>query len=249
MPYQYATEDQDYSDLASGRVIYSQAGAPAFPVRLASEMFQRARQHLQGVERLRLYDPCCGGAYHLSALGFLHGAQIKTISASDIDEKAVSLAQRNLSLLMIKGLRQREDEIRDMFTAFGKESHIEALQSVHKLQAFLAAQPQPISIRTFQANALDAESIQAGLNGEKVDLILSDVPYGLLSTWQTPANQENILHSPVWLMLEALLPYILTETVLAIAADKKQKIVHEQYQRLERFQIGKRQVTLLRKNE
>ena len=41
MQYLYATERPDYSDLASGRVFYSLPGHPAFPIRLASEIFQR----------------------------------------------------------------------------------------------------------------------------------------------------------------------------------------------------------------
>ena len=31
MPYQFATQDKDYSDFSSGRVLYHQPGAPAFP--------------------------------------------------------------------------------------------------------------------------------------------------------------------------------------------------------------------------
>ena len=50
MPYLFATQDQDYADFASGRVIYNAPGMPAFPVRLASEMFQRARALLEDLE-------------------------------------------------------------------------------------------------------------------------------------------------------------------------------------------------------
>ena len=31
MPYQFATQDKDYSDFSSGRVLYHQPGTPAFP--------------------------------------------------------------------------------------------------------------------------------------------------------------------------------------------------------------------------
>lgn len=41
MPYRFATERRDYSDYASGKVFYALPGCPAFPVRLASEIFQR----------------------------------------------------------------------------------------------------------------------------------------------------------------------------------------------------------------
>ena len=45
MQYKFAKEQPDYSDLASGRVFYSLPGHPAFPVRLASEVFQRCLAH------------------------------------------------------------------------------------------------------------------------------------------------------------------------------------------------------------
>ena len=36
MTYRFALEDQDFSDYASGRVIYNLPGAPAFPLRPGS---------------------------------------------------------------------------------------------------------------------------------------------------------------------------------------------------------------------
>lgn len=103
MQYKYEKEQLDYSDLASGRVFYSIPGHPAFPVRLASEIFQRcmaSREEIYGDSSpCILYDPFCGAAYHLSVLAYLHGERIRQIVASDIDEKAVALAKRNLGLL------------------------------------------------------------------------------------------------------------------------------------------------------
>ena len=111
MQYKYATEPQDYSDLASGRVFYSLPGHPAFPVRLASEIFQRCIASRETIYKdsspCTLYDPCCGAAYHLSVLGYLHGKHIQEIIASDINEKAVALAGRNLGLLSVAGMDKR----------------------------------------------------------------------------------------------------------------------------------------------
>ncbi len=47
MPYQFAVDRPNYSDLASGRVLYSVPGHHAFPVRLASEIFQRCLAYLR----------------------------------------------------------------------------------------------------------------------------------------------------------------------------------------------------------
>src|SRR5215211_5646025 len=132
MQYKYETEPQDYSDLASGRVLYSVSGHPAFPVRLASEIFQRCIAQRETIYQTStpctLYDPCCGAAYHLSVLGYLHGKHIREIIASDIDDKAVDLARRNLGLLSVAGLDQRIHEITTMIEQYDKDSHRDALK-------------------------------------------------------------------------------------------------------------------------
>jgi hypothetical protein len=46
-------------------------------------------------------------------------------------------------------------------------------------------------------------------------------------------------------MLETLHPLLKPGSMVAIAADKGQKIHHHNYQRLERFQIGKRRIFIL----
>jgi hypothetical protein len=46
--------------------------------------------------------------------------------------------------------------------------------------------------------------------------------------------------------LLAALQSVLTDgSIVAIAADKSQKVAHKDYRRVERFQVGKRQVALL----
>ena len=69
MSYRF-TSDHHYEDLASGRVLYNQHGTTAFPVRLASEIFLRAKQHLTrkgNAGPYHLYDPCGGGAIRTDA--------------------------------------------------------------------------------------------------------------------------------------------------------------------------------------
>jgi hypothetical protein len=247
MPYLYATEDQDFSDFASGRVIYNLPGAPAFPVRLASEMLLRALGHLPTQQPVALFDPTCGGAYHLTALGFLHGERIHRILASDSSDRAVALAQRNLGLLTLPGLAQRTEEIRSMLASFQKESHAAALQSVERLRERLESllERKPIPTRVFQANALDAQALRAGLEGEAVQVVLCDIPYGLLSAWDLPGDEAIGENSPVWRLLDSLQTVVDQQAVVVIAADKGQKIAHPGYRRVERFQVGKRQVALL----
>jgi tRNA G10 N-methylase Trm11 len=248
MRYRYATEQTDYSDLSSGRVFYSLPGHPAFPVRLASEIFQRCLAYREVIYQVSgpctLYDPCCGAAYHLSVLGYLHGEHIREIIASDIDEKAASLARQNLSLLHEDGLHRRIAAISKMLEQYGKESHREALQSaaVLKEKLLTVRKSQPLETRVFQANATDKRAIASQVSPQSVDVVFTDVPYGRHSQWQESNGSSNLLRS----MLDALLEVISDSSIVAVSSDKQQKATHERYQRLEQFQVGKRRVILLK---
>ena len=248
MQYKYATEQKDYSDLSSGRVFYSLPGHPAFPVRLASEIFQRCLAHRAAVYQVSgpctLYDPCCGAAYHLSVLGYLHREHIREIIASDIDEKAVALAGRNLSLLHEDGLNRRIAELSKMLEQYGKGSHREALQSaaVLKDKLLTVRKSQPLETRVFQASATAKRAIANQIEPQSVDMVFTDVPYGRHSQWQTIDGSSNPLRS----MLDALLEVVSDSSIVAVSSDKQQKAAHERFRRLEQFQVGKRRVILLK---
>jgi len=248
MQYKYEKEQQDYSDLSSGRVFYSLPQHPAFPVRLASEIFQRCiafRKEIYNISTpATLYDPCCGAAYHLSILGYLHREAIQEIIASDIHEKSVALAAKNLGLLTTKGIDQRIAEISNMLEQYGKESHMDALKSAATLKRKISSveQEQPLQIKTFQANATHANELLQNIKANSVDIVFTDIPYGEHSYWEDAKDGSNPLHA----MLDSLHGVLTSSGIAAIASDKKQKIAHEKYQRLEQFQIGKRRVILLK---
>jgi hypothetical protein len=270
MPYKFAIENIDYSDLAAGRVLYSQPGQVAFPVRLASEIFQRclgirSGRGLSGP--VSIYDPCCGGGYLLTVLGFLHGDAISAIAASDISPQALDLAMRNLSLLSLLGLDRRGDELSEYFQVYGKASHQTALESVFRLRCILdqAVSGRQLPTILFRADAFKTDSMRYGLAGLPVDLVMTDIPYGWKSAW-VDSIQPGEDHRPeasslppkglsvgdnqtgsslVGRMLEALHPILPPGCLVAIASDKAQKIVQPDYKRLDRFQVGKRQVTIL----
>lgn len=250
MQYKFAREQLDYSDFASGQVLYSLPGHPAFPVRLASEIFQRCIEHRRTIYEdstpCTLYDPCCGAAYHLCVLAFLHGEHIREVIASDINEKAVDLAERNLGLLRADGLNQRIRELSKMFAEYGRESHRQALQSAAALREKLTVQMESrvLTTRVFRASALDRGEISSRINRDSVDIVFTDVPHGLHSRWHDPGRE--LPAAPASSMLDALLEVLSASSIVAIASDKQQKAVHQGYQRLEQFQVGKRRVVILR---
>lgn len=247
MPYKFNTERQNYADYASGAVFYGLSGTPTFPIRLASEMFGRCAARLDKPGPYVLYDPCCGGGYLLATLAYFHWNEIGALVGSDVDERALSLAKANLSLLTVEGLARRTAQIEQMGREYGKKSHQDALASARRLQTQLIdhLKTHAIETRIFQADATNAQQLIDGVSNsasshdKTIDIVLTDVPYGQHALWQ--AEHPN----PVWHMLDALQQVITPHTVLALASDKRQTVAHEAYRRLERFQIGKRQVVLL----
>jgi SAM-dependent methyltransferase len=245
MPYQFAQERLDYSDFAAGPVFYSMPGRPAFPVRLASEVFQRCRAHLLRLDSAgpyAVYDPCCGSGYLLATLGYLHRPAIRVVLASDIDPSVIPLAERNLSLLAPPGVDARVAQLEQLYLQFGKPAHAEALASARRLRALLSGHQHlpPIQSRAFVADALDGPDLRRHLARGAADLVITDLPYGQRTRWQAAAPD------PGRALLEALREIVGPASIVAITASKDQKVAHEGYERVEQFQVGKRRVRLFR---
>jgi hypothetical protein len=248
MPYQFAHERPDYSDLASGRVFYGLPGNPAFPIRLASEVLQRClaiRAAAGSTGPVTLYDPCCGAAYHLSVLGYLHWSALRAIVASDVDGQAVEFARRNLALLSVEGLDRRIAELDEMHQRYGKESHATALSSAHSLRQRLVelSAQRPVQACAFQADAQDTQDLVSHLQGLEVNVVFTDVPYGQRAQWQGRLARAT---SPIWAMLDVLQAVLLPTSLVAVVSDKQQKVAHDGYRRVQKSQIGKRQIVILR---
>ncbi|MBN1922824.1 MAG: rRNA methyltransferase [Anaerolineae bacterium] len=244
MDYRFAVERPDYSHLASGHVFYNLPGYPAFPVRLASEIFQRCldwRRRAGETAPCTLFDPCCGAAYGLGVVAFLHRDALREVIGADVDVAAVECARRNLSLLTLEGLEWRRVELETLLARFGKASHQEALHSAALLQKQLLAQPasMPLVAWAFQADATHGEVLSENLGERTVDVVFSDVPYGQRSHWK-----GDVSSTPLVAMLEALLAVLAPAGLVAIAADKSVKPAHPGYRRLEQFQVGKRRIAI-----
>lgn len=238
MEYIYEKENRNYEDLSSGRVLYNQKGTTAFPVRIASEIFLRCQRHLseRGVEgNLRIYDPCCGGAYLLTTLGFLHGQFISRVFASDIDANVLELAKRNLALLTKLGMQRRIEEIDAYIEAYNKPSHIEAKESAERLYSLI--ENKDFDLNCFRADALRLHTEEA--SDFKADLVMTDFPYGDIVEWSEKC--ENIGAR----FLESIEKVLGAQALIAVIADKKTAIRHESFKRLEQFNSGKRRITIL----
>lgn len=239
MIYKYC-ENGNFEDFASGRVIAHRAGYPNFPVRLAQEIFGRCLSYLGRSDHICLYDPCCGGGYLLTILGFLHYGRIETIMASDINDDAIQLARENLSLLEIKGLEERIQKLDHLWSLYNKPSHREALDSASHLLDILTNATHEIKREAFLADLLLKGSLDS--RDFKADIILTDVPYGNLVRWQN-GNTESVN------LLEQLLPVTKAGTVVAICSDKSQKFQSDHFQRVDKQTVGKRLFQIYKKVE
>lgn len=251
MKYRYILNRADYTDYASGKIFYSAPGHPAFPVRLASEIFQRCLalwRQLGAVGPCTLYDPCCGGAYLLGVIAYLNWENIDQIIGSDIDERALSIASCNLALLSLDGLDQRIAEISEMANTYGKPSHAESLSSGQTLRQRLLAllQMHPIKTSLFCADATGQVALLENLGVARIDIVITDTPYGQHSTWQFDQAGQKGWTNPILPMLEALHPVLAFQAVVAVIAEKKSEIHHAGYEQVSKLKLGKRQVVFLR---
>jgi hypothetical protein len=238
---------RNYEDLASGRVLMSLPGTTAFPVRLASEIFVQCVAHLGRKRRQRsfhLYDPTCGGGYMAAVLGFLHAGHLRKISASDIDNDAIRLAARNLSLLNETGLAERERQLQRHLANFDKASHAGALESVGHIRRQFLDRSRRVEVDVFKADALDPIAIQQGLAGEIPDVIFADVPYGRQSSWRASQPHDADVGFTSRL-LTSLSDLDLSGSVVAIATSKDEKFADARYRRIRVVRAPHRKVTML----
>lgn len=223
-------ESARFDDLACGKALIGRAGSANFPVRLAQEIFGRCLGHLGRESGLCVYDPCCGGGYMLAALGLLNPGKIAALAASDISLEAAALARDNLALLTREGLERRIARLEELHALYGKESHREAAAAAKRLLDTRGA-GREIARHVFRADvlkdgALDGQSFRA-------DVVVTDVPYGNLASWQGARENAGAL-------LERLLPVLKEDSVVALCADKAQKFASPRFVRLEKQAVGKR---------
>lgn len=232
MEYKY-TKNDNYEDFASGRVLYHVGGEPTFPVRLALEIYERCLLYSNKKTEISLYDCCCGGAYMLTILGLLKSDTLSSLYGSDINSESIKLAKDNLSLLTKNGISKRRDELKALYQKYKKASHMEALQSIDRIERLLTKE---IKTCIFNQNVLEVHDLSF-----VPDIIITDVPYGNMVEWDEGSGGINQ-------MMSSLAAVCGRETILCVCTDKKQKIQTGIYQRLERQLIGKRKFEIYRKN-
>lgn len=231
MIYKYCN-NQNFSDLSSGKVIRSKSGYPNFPVRLSQEIFCRCKSYLKKQKNITIYDPCCGNGYMLTVIGFLNLDSITNIIASDVNSEAVDLAKNNLELLTIRGIESRIKELKEDYKFYEKTSHLEAIKSAICFKKRLLYCDTTHNFDVFVANILLSDVLTH--YSFKTDIVITDVPYGNLVLW------EGSEVSPINKLFQNIYPILSENAIIAVCSDKRQKISVNNYTRLEKQIIGKR---------
>lgn len=246
MEYLYEKQRSNYEDFASGRVLLNASGTTAFPVRLASELFLRGIAHLRSEgnrgtfsdrQTFSLYDPLCGGGHLLTTIGLLNGKYLHRIVGSDIDGGVLEIAGANLSMVNLEGLEKRQEQLKNMYKEYGKDSHKMAIESAERLRAIILERGTSIDTACFQVDVTNPQGIP--WTREPFDLVITDLPYGDIVEW------KSVDSDPVSRLLDHLLAVVSPHSVVIIVSDKKQSVSHPAYKRLQRFRAGKRQVFIL----
>jgi hypothetical protein len=231
------TARADHQDLASGWVLRSAPGFPAFPVRLGQELFLRAFSHLPAGQPVSLWDPCCGSGYLATVLGLLHRDKVRRVCCSDIAPEAVALAGGNLALLTRDGLAQRATELRALAAAHGKPGRAEAAEAAARLAERLREGGGDLPATAWVADAFDPAALAAGLPTPGPDLVVTDVPYGRQTSWlgRLPPGTP-----PLVALTRALCAVLPDHAVLALCAQTRKIDVGTGARALERFRTGTR---------
>ena len=231
MQYRYA-EREDYSYLASGNVLKHFTGMPCFPVRLTLELFGRARE-FTGQEKLRVYDPCSGSGFSLSAMGIANQRQIAALYASDIDPACVEATECNTALLSREGLALARERLAERGASDERLAQFD--DAAAKILPMLDQTPPPVNV--FRHDILSSPPSLP----EPVDFVFADLPYGIMTEWKSDDGTAD----PTERFFESITPVLVPHGVLAVAGRKDLRPPREGFRRLERISAGHRLVWLL----
>lgn len=238
MKFKYA-EKENYEELSAGHVLYGHPGNANFPVRLGTEIFNRCLELSEMKNGICLYDPCCGGGYLLTTVALTNGNVIAKVVGSDVNAECLETTRKNLSLLSESGLAIRKKELEYLFSTYQKKSHQTALESLDKVLGRLRRIDAKISVELFQADILVEDFSTKGELSP--DIVLIDVPYGNLVSWTSDVD-------PIQRLLKTVSTIRSENLVVGVISNSEVKGELSGLVRKERFKIGKRHVSILKRS-
>lgn len=240
MQYRHAP-DADYADLASGLVVRSAPGHPAFPVRLTVELFHRAVRCLPRSGPVTVWDPMCGSGQLLTTLGLSCRARLRGLLGSDAHAEPLAIAERNLALLTGSGLAARRDELAALANAHGKPAHATAVAAAGRLAGRLAADGGDLPCALHRVNALDPDALRPLAERHAPDIVIADVPHGQQTGWTAHHGRGG--DAELIAALGAVLP---AASVIVVVSRARRVPLPDGVAARERVRVGHRAGALVR---
>lgn len=239
MPYRHAVTRENFADF-SGGVLHSAPGFPAFPVRLASEMFQRGLA-LSSASTARVWDPCCGSGYLLTTLALMHRTEITEVFGSDVDQAALTLARKNLGLLCEGGLPARAATLRERAERLAKPGYSDIADAADRLARRFVQDGGALPQRAAHADVSNPDELRIALTGQRPNIVITDIPYGEQTSWLGPGATRGTEG-----MLVALREVLDDGTIVAVASRSRYSGTPAGLRRVGSFKIGTRSVRFFR---
>jgi len=231
MNYRFA-EKKSFQFLAAGSAIKSYKGNTNFPVRLGQEIFNRCLHYIDNGEKVTIYDPMCGTGYLLTTVGLLNFNKISKIYGSDINEEVIDVARKNLRLLTIEGIKEREIEIQNLLDNYNRESFRTSLQHI---SVFKELVNKNMDFELFKRDLFD-RNVKSDI---KADIVLVDLPYNNLVNYQGEYSKSKLE--------EQLINLAQKSKIVAIIKTKVQKLtISPNLRRLEKIKVGQRVIEIFK---
>ncbi|MER7208091.1 rRNA methyltransferase [Streptosporangium sp. NPDC000239] len=236
--YRHVVAKDDYTDLASGTVLRSAPGFPAFPVRLVSEIFLRALELRGGDAPAVIWDPCCGSGYLLTVLGLLHRREVSSLVASDVAENALVLARENLALVDPEAMERRARVLEERAGRFGKPGYLDAAASARRLGGRLTREGGALPTTVSRADVFRPAELAAVVSTAAPDIVITDVPYEEQTSWIGGTGVPE--------MLGSLASVLGGGSVIAVTAKGRRVPVGDVARPRVSFRVGNRSTVLLK---
>ena len=234
MEYRYSPAG-NYEEYASGRVLCGGRGIPNFPVRLINEIFGRAISLMKDKERVRVYDPCCGSGFSLAVLGIARQAEIVRLLGSDVDERCVEAAGKNVALITRQGLTANRDRLLGK-EGLTEERRAELTASTERLLSFLGSDPPETAV--FRHDILSGPPALP----EAADYIFADLPYGNLTDW---SSDREMPADAVAAFLTSVFAVLSRDGIVCVCGQKDLRIPAGPWRKVEKLRLGHRLAYLL----
>ncbi|MFH0876134.1 MAG: hypothetical protein V1859_09430 [archaeon] len=153
-----------------GRYLDTNPGTPFVTSGIAISSLNILSGHLNGTNGFYIYDPFCGNGVLLACAVMVLKGRIKGVYASDISNEACRTTAANLERICTRAGRER---------FFGAMSRRRQRTYADLIEYLTDMEDVPFLVGI--ADASNCDQVRAVLDGNRINLVVTDPPYGNMS--------------------------------------------------------------------